>query len=114
MLTFHKIAVNKQQCDRKRNLRSHENVKEYLLFLRDQCESKFAFAAELASDFKFGAAKIQRASLLYQPRRDFARITRLYRILESDLVKSGIQCKMTRNIVLYKYGAALSHDLARA
>ena len=82
------------------------------LFLRYQRESEFTLAAELASDFKFGAAEIQRTSLLYHLRRDFAHITWLYRILESDLVKSGIQRKMTRNIVLYKYGAALSHDLA--
>lgn len=53
MSTFHKMAANKQQCDRKQNLRSHENVIEYLLFLRDQRESKFAFAAELAPDFQF-------------------------------------------------------------
>lgn len=51
MSTFHKIAVNK--CDRKQNLRSHENVIGYLLFLWDQCESEFAFAAELAADFQF-------------------------------------------------------------
>ena len=43
---------------------------------------------------------------------NFAYVAWLYRVLETDLVKTCVEREMTRNVVLYQDGAALGHNLA--
>lgn len=51
-------------------------------------------------------------SLLVQLGSNLADIARLYRVLETDLVKSCVECEMSRDVLLYKNSAALCHNLA--
>ena len=83
-----------------------------VLFLRNQGKCQFSLAAELAADFKFGRAEIQRTLLVVEFGCNLAYISRFNRVLEADLVNSGIEGEVPRDVVLDHYGTALGHNLA--
>ena len=83
-----------------------------VLFLRNQGKCQFSLAAELAADFKFGRAEIQRTLLVVEFGCNLAYISRFNRVLEADLVNSGIEGEVSRDVVLDHYGTALGHNLA--
>ena len=81
-----------------------------VLLFRNEGECQLSLAAELAPDLKFCRAEIQRTLLLIELCRDFADVSGLYRVLETDLVDSRIEGEVAGDVVLHHYGAALCHD----
>ena len=83
-----------------------------LLFLRNESKSKLTFAAEFAVYLELGAAEIERTALLVEFGGNLANIAWLHYILEADFIQSGVQCKMSGDIILDENCTALSHDFA--
>ena len=58
------------------------------------------------------AEQKNRLPSLVQRGRHLTKVSRLYGILEADLVQSCIESDVSRNLILDENGAALGHDLA--
>lgn len=78
----------------------------------NQGETEFSLAAEFSVDFKFGVEEEKRTTSCNELRMDLTEVSRLYRVLESDLVDSCVQGHVARDVVFYGNCATLGHDFA--
>ena len=82
------------------------------IFLLYQGKGKIPLAAQLVVNLQDGLAEKDVASLALEACSHFAQVSRHHWVLETQIVDTAVECRLAHDLVLYKKGATLCHDLA--
>ena len=82
------------------------------IFLLYQGKGKIPLAAKISSDREDSLAEEDISPFALEACSHFAQVSRHHWVLETHIVDTAVECRLAHDLVLYKKGATLCHDLA--